>query len=170
MDDWPNEETLTRDEFSVGEPAIDRARSVSSMYQYIVASREPARHSRHAGRANSGYLEKAETSAEAQRGGESTSSAGLPFLSALQNLILQFPGALLVFLVAALAEFSNTLQEIVHVFGPIRVCGGGHDSRRELPSRYGDSGTSRGEWLFLKGAGKGSLLTKRSGRVGGEDG
>lgn len=99
------------------------------------------------------------------RGGKSTSSAGLPFLPALQNLIFQFLGAFLVFLVAALAEFPNALQEIVHVFGPVRVCGGGHDSRRALPNRCGELSRE----MVAPGECRRGWLKKGSGRVGGED-
>lgn len=44
IDGWPNEETLVREAFKVGEPAIgepaiDRARSVPSRYQHIIGTR-----------------------------------------------------------------------------------------------------------------------------------
>lgn len=41
MDGWPSEETLDREAFRVGEPAIDRARSALSMYQYTSSQEGP---------------------------------------------------------------------------------------------------------------------------------
>lgn len=39
MDGWPSEETLVREALKVGEPAIDRARSVNFRHQHVVESR-----------------------------------------------------------------------------------------------------------------------------------
>lgn len=62
-----------------------------------------------------------------------TGAASLSFLSALQNLFLQLPISLLVFLVSSVAQFLDALQEIIDVFR-IRWRGRHLDRTRRMTS------------------------------------
>lgn len=164
---WPIEEALSLKVFMVGDPAIDRARSIVTHHQQIAPTRG-GWYSRgvgyHAG-CTVGSAEGPSDSSREIRGGSggtrnNTSTAGLSLFAALQNLLFQLLGTLLIFLVAALTQFPNAQQEVIYVLGPIGVGGDRHSPCRPPKGPANSSGiveVRKDEgWRFRKG---------RSGRV-----